>query len=80
MNVLCRFSDMTRVPSQKTSWAVKMEKKAEHKAAKALEQKLKAEKKAKQEVMSSSRVANKPCQGSPFFMTLEGALTPVLAF
>ena len=56
---------MTRVPSQKTSWAVKMEKKAEHKAAKALEQKLKAEKKAKQEVMSSSGKPTMP--GLPIF-------------
>jgi hypothetical protein len=41
---------MLRVKSQKSSWSKKMELRAQHKAAKELQQKLKDEDKAKKEV------------------------------
>ncbi|KAK7087401.1 coiled-coil domain-containing protein 86-like [Littorina saxatilis] len=53
-----RFSDNTRVKSQKTSWAVKMKRKEEDKAAKAIQQRLIDEKKAKKEALKMRREQN----------------------
>ncbi|KAL8604673.1 hypothetical protein ACOMHN_013453 [Nucella lapillus] len=55
---LIRFSDMTRVKSQKTSWTLKMERKAEKQATKMMQQQLRDEKKAKQEALRLRREQN----------------------